>query len=266
MRAYMIRLCATQDGEPSHPIVGPSPYGTMREWVDAVLNTVMMVNDTHHHGQATSSKPLLWGSGSNSSDGRRPAWYTDMMRSEDMRFLDDARRHVLSRVMRTLSTDAALPHVESKAKKLQKCFQHLAQNLMGHERNYRALLILLDKVTSVITRIHCVEKDVEKTVAEMQALLLLPSAPTDADKKNNNSKTPNEDDNPTLAHVSWLTRTRMESVERHYGREIQQAIDSSRHVLGEKRKLHETHEFLLAFADFVSRSRDGEEEERMGAA
>jgi rubrerythrin len=113
----------------------------------------------------------------------------------------------------------------------------LAQNLSGHERNYKALLTMLDKVDSIITRIHCVEKDVEKTLTEMQQLI-------------RGSKDEANQDHPALQHVSYLMRTRMEFVERRYGHEIQETMEPSRQVLGEKRKMHETQEFLMALADF----------------
>jgi hypothetical protein len=101
---------------------------------------------------------------------------------------------------------------------------------------------MLDKVDSVITRIHCVEKDVEKTLAEMQQLVRGPAAAS--------SSSSSKDEANQLHHVSYLMRTRMEFVERRYGHEIQETMEPSRQVLGEKRKMHETQEFLMALADF----------------
>lgn len=209
-----------QAGEPSAPIVGPTPFTTMREWVDASLNEIVQ-QQQHPTSQSQQEQQ---------QQQQQQNCYTDAMRHEDLMFMDGARKKLLSSIVAGKTPDS----VEAKAKKIQKGFQQLAQDLMGHERNYKALYGLVDKMLDVLGRIHCGEQHVAKTMEELQQILQEP------------------EDNPTLTHVEWLMQQRMAHIERHYGGELQETLEASRRILNHKRKLRETDVFLAEMAEFLA--------------
>jgi hypothetical protein len=145
----------------------------------------------------------------------------------------------------------------------------LAQNLSGHERNFKALLIMLSKVDSIIRRIDCVEKDVKKTISDMTKQLIQKEEEEEEDKKEMQEELKDneegEEKDPQyilseeevenqqkLFQMHQMIKLRMKSIEQHYGVQIQEAMQPSKQVLGEKRKLSETQDFLSTLSDFIS--------------
>jgi hypothetical protein len=104
-----------QEGEPSLPIVGPTPYVTMREWVDASLNKLIEESSAMESPRTPTS---LATSELQQQHPQLEAFYTEAMRNEDLLFLDEARKQLLSQFLSTASTED-----EGRAKKLQKGFQ-----------------------------------------------------------------------------------------------------------------------------------------------
>jgi hypothetical protein len=112
-----------QEGEPSLPIVGPTPYVTMREWVDASLNKLVEESSAMESPRTPTS---LATSEQQHHHPQLEAFYTEVMRNEDLLFLDEARKQLLSQFLSTASTED-----EGRAKKLQKGFQvhHIPRSL-----------------------------------------------------------------------------------------------------------------------------------------
>ena len=111
--------------------------------------------------------------------------------------------------------------------------QHLAQNLISHERNYKALVAISDKVDSIMTRIESVETDVQKTLKDMEALLW------------------DGEDNPILSQVKTLMLTRLEHIERQHCKTMHENMEPSAQFMRNKRKQRDTDDFLKAYTDFL---------------
>jgi len=135
----------------------------------------------------------------------------------------------------------------------------LAQNLSGHERNYKALLTMLSKVDSIIRRIDCVEKDVEKTISDMKHQLIQKEGEEENEEEEEEEKydqkisEEDEEKQQKLSEIHQMIKIRMKSIEQHYGLQIQDTMKPSKQILGEKRKLSETQEDIFStFSEFIS--------------
>ena len=161
----------------------------------------------------------------------------------ELRIMDETRIRILT---------ALTPRTaEVKVKKMQKCFQvppfnlcaeapadslrqQLAQNLVAHERNYKTLVVISDRLDAIMTRIQCVETDVSSTLERMEVLLL------------------EEDQNKDiLVHVRQAMLCRMEAIESTLRAEIQETIEPSAPFIQRKRKLREVDDFLDAFLGYL---------------
>ena len=113
--------------------------------------------------------------------------------------------------------------------------QQLAQNLVAHERNYKALVTLSDKVDSIMTRIECVELDVDKTFQEIQMLLMQDG----------------KDEYQLLSQVQGLMQSRMEQIEQTHCAEMHENLQPSAEFMRKKRKMRDTDDFLQAYSEFL---------------
>jgi hypothetical protein len=108
---FLILQIQLQNGEPSLPIVGHTPYETMHEWVDVWLNKMAEDPTFSFNGAKMDGKH------------RFSSCYTDDIRNEDLKSMDETRKQMLSQIMTSVSREEELPFIEGKAKKIQKGFQ-----------------------------------------------------------------------------------------------------------------------------------------------
>lgn len=160
------------------------------------------------------------------------------------------------RRLHAVQTKGSRAGLEHKTDKIQRCFevslhfaavcavraclsasvcpQHLAQDFSALVRDYKMLVMLCDKIDTVFMRMHCAEKDMDKRLEDICAML------------------PDGRSNPLFADLHAFFQRRLEEIEQQHCVEMRENLEPSSTFVQRKHKIREAIAFLQAFGEFLN--------------